>query len=287
MINFCYISVQISVSWHWRPQWEKKEEERLFHRRRTRRVVGASFPPLLNLENHLENPQRHVQDLGSKKASFCGPRLWICLPLVAAKIKPASMGTLSLQPFCFVLRTCAIGINQRDSCELFRTPQVSVWTWHFQLQLRRHTLRDALGLLWCGLSRNNHTRTSASLWDQRHTSGNSSHLLSCLAEEESLSRKVCVTDSKHSLRCLLFIEIFFAFHSARELEIGRNMPLPLKLKQNPKWHGASKLPDYCTATGKPEANTQWVSSAHRKQQHPQWLTLCLQDVWKVGRGRLS
>lgn len=130
---------------------------------------------------------------------FCRPKLWICLPPVAAKVKTPFTGTPSLQQHSFVTRVSAVRINKFDAFESFRTSHIFVWTWHFQLQLCRHNLSYAFVSYepdYCG-----------TVYPEIHIWKLITSVF--LPHWRRIYCKVCIKDSKHSLRSLLFSWDFF------------------------------------------------------------------------------
>lgn len=170
--------------------------------------------------------QKAHQGLCSKRAGSCGPQLWICFPPVAAKVKHP------LQQLSFGMRVSAITINQFDASESFRTPQISVWMWHFQLQLCTHNLCTRflwIRLLWHRVSRNSHTVNTSQLtgspipiWKLITTA--------FVPHWGRIHCKARVRLKAFPEKSFYFLSSF-AFHSARELEINRNMKFLFKLKR--------------------------------------------------------
>lgn len=105
----------------------------------------------------------------------------------------------------------AIQMNRCDAFQPFRTSQIFVGMWHFQLHLCRPNLTYAFvsyeSDYWDTIYPEITTYLSVNSWGWQYISGDYLHLHLNLTEE--ICCKVCVKGPKHSLRNLLFSWIFF------------------------------------------------------------------------------
>lgn len=106
-----------------------------------------------------------------------------------AKIKTLYTGTKSLQQFSFIMQLPAIQMNQCDAFQSFRTSQIFVWIWHFQLQLSTPNLTYGFvsyeSDYWDTIYPEITTQLSVNSWGWQYISGDYLHLNLNLIEESA------------------------------------------------------------------------------------------------------